>query len=692
MPDNIGLYSYLAACVSFGFLALLLLITGRQRPFAFLLIIASFSTSLWAGVIALGTLAEYPPVRLMTFSELLRDACWTLLLLRIIAIQFEGALSLLASPRAIRLFAVGFGICAALLFGVDLLSDTSGVSVESTRTIVLMIWLSISLTGLVLIEQVFRSASESQRWSMKYLCLGLACLFGYDFFMYAEGLLFQQLDTSLWQARGLVSAIAVPLLAVAIARNTDWQSGLHVSRDVVFHSVTLIAAGLYLIAMSLMGYAIRFLGGTWGSVLQTTFFIAMGALLAVLLFSAKLRAKLRVFLSKHFFSYKYDYREQWLNFTRALADIEDDDIPTGIARAMVPLVGAQAGLLFVREGDDFQLLANYQMPYPEGDLDMTELASWLTATEWVIDIEEWQLNPARYSNLQLPAWIHNVAQPWLIVPLMFSTTLAGVLIIRQTDLQPHINWEERDLLKTAGRQSASHLAQFQASKALVEARQFDAFNRLSAYVIHDLKNILAQQSLIVANAEKHKHKPAFVDDMILTVNNSVSRMTRLMEQMRSGMRNSQPEELSVEAVLNNVVNLRQVQQPVPQLAVEYPGARLRADEERLTTVFGHLIQNAQDACDKQGTVNVRLFSEGRFIVVEICDNGCGMSADFIASQLFTPFQSTKGLTGMGIGAFESREYIRSIGGDIKVTSKPGEGSLFRIYLPALTDNNDTANG
>ncbi len=683
MPENIGLYSYLAACVSFGLLALLLLITGRDRPYAFLLIIASFSSALWAGIIAFGTLASYPPVKLMMLSELLRDGCWLLLLLRVIAYQFKGSLNLLAQPRALQLFSIGAVVCAALLFGADSLGTASIISVEASNSIVLVTWLAISLCALVLIEQLFRSASESQRWSMKYLCLGLACLFGYDFFMYAEGLLFQQLDANLWQARGLVSAIAVPLLAVAIARNTDWQSGLHVSREVVFHSVTLIAAGLYLIAMSMVGYAIRFMGGTWGGVLQTAFFIAMGALLVVLLFSAKLRATLRVLLSKHFFSYKYDYREQWLSFTRALADIEDDDVPKGIVRAMAPLVGAQAGLLFARESGYFRLLSNCDMPYPEGELALGDLPEWLTRTEWVVDIDEWRDQPGLYNDLALPAWIDNIAQPWLIVPLMFGNQLAGILIIRHSDLQTHINWEERDLLKTAGRQAASHLAQYSASKALVEARQFEAFNRLSAYVIHDLKNILAQQSLIVANAEKHKHKPAFVDDMIMTVNNSVSRMTRLMEQMRSGMRSGNAEELRLDDILGRVVASRSIQQPAPQLLIEAANLKLLADEERLSTVFGHLLQNAQEACDKHGEVKVRQKCEDTLIEVEICDNGCGMSADFINGHLFTPFESTKGLTGMGIGAFESREYIRSIGGDIKVTSEPGAGSTFRVFLPTL---------
>ena len=148
---------------------------------------------------------------------------------------------------------------------------------------------------------------------------------------------------------------------------------------------------------------------------------------------------------------------------------------------------------------------------------------------------------------------------------MFNEDLQGILLLEHSPLQKSINWEDRDLLKTAGRQAASHLAQYLANQALVEARQFDAFNRLSAYVVHDLKNILAQQSLLVSNAQKHKHKPEFVDDMITTVGNSVSRMTSLMEQMRSGVRGSEPRELSLSELLQETVRAREAHEPKPRL-------------------------------------------------------------------------------------------------------------------------------
>ncbi|GAB3289779.1 XrtA/PEP-CTERM system histidine kinase PrsK [Parahaliea aestuarii] len=689
MPANIGLYSYLSACAAFATLTVLLLASGRQRPYAGLLIAASFLTSLWAGIVALGTLAEYPPVTWIQLAELSRNAVWLFLLVRLSANQLDSAGEAQRTRRWNLLFALATGLALCLLLLPDRLAGDVPEFAGTARSINLVTWLSIAIIGLVFVEHLFRNASESERWSMKYLCMGLAILFGYDFFMYAEGLLFQQLDPNIWQARGLAITIATPLLAVAIARNADWQSSLHVSRQVVFHSVTLVAAGLYLVAMSVVGYSIRLFGGTWGGVLQTSFLVAAIAMLVVLLLSGKLRARTRVFLSKHFFSYRYDYREQWLRFTHALADAEEN-VPEGIVSAMVPLVGAQAGLLYAADGGHYALLSNYQMPAPEGEQEMGDLPRWLEETQWVIDIDEWSTSPDLYGHLQLPAWVQRVDKPWLIVPLLFGARLAGILVIRRSDLQSAINWEERDLLKTAGRQAASHLAQFMARKALVQARQFDAFNRLSAYVIHDLKNILAQQSLMVANAEKHKHNPAFVDDMIATINNSVARMTRLMEQMRSGLRDSQPESLDLAELLRHVVESRAGQPPRPALEIGPGSFTLQSDRERLATVFNHLIQNAQEACDKHGAVSISLGHAQASYMVCIRDTGKGMDSDFVANRLFTPFDSTKGLTGMGIGAFESRDYIRSLGGDITVESEPGTGSAFYVRIPVQQDSDYVA--
>jgi len=618
----------------------------------------------------------------MEFTEILRNAGWIYFLLQLTATRFDGASWTISGRRWRPLFIVALGLLLVFQFGVPELFRYLSVEVKSYQDVILSSWLAMAITGLLLLEQVFRNASDSERWSLKYLCFGLGVLFAYDLLMYSEALLFKQLDPQYWQARGFAVALVTPLLAISMARGSSWTKALNISRQVVFHTVSLLGAGLYLIMMAVAGYFIKFMGGNWGSVLQISFLIATGALLLTLLFSGKIRARTRVFLSKHFFNYKYDYREEWLKFTGALSTIEDD-VPEGIVRTMSPLVNSPAGLLWAsHDGEAYTLLSHWEMPAPGGNHNLDNLAQWMRKSVWVIDVDELARDPELYGDLCLPNWITEIDDAWLIIPLMFGDKLQGMLLLKHSELQHSINWEDRDLLKTAGRQAASHLAQHLASQALLEARQFDAFNRLSAYVIHDLKNILAQQSLMVANAEKHKHKPEFVDDMISTVSHSVNRMTKLMEQMRSGARETKPSMICLQSILEKVVTARCTMEPKPTLSVESGSYTLHTDAERMATVFSHLIQNAQEACDRRdGAVVVRLQKNGANAVVEVMDNGKGMSPGFVQSRLFKPFDSTKGLTGMGIGAFESREFIRSLGGDIQVESTPGSGSRFRAHIP-----------
>ena len=685
MLSNVGLYSYLTAAVTYAVLTLLLFASTRGRPFGTVLTLASALTMLWAAVVAAGTLMAYPPVALMGLAELLRDAAWIYFLLQLTSLRFDGKTTSLGGKRWMPAFCLVIVAILVILFVLPELSSRLPLEQSTVFDLIFIVWIGIAILGMALLEQIFRNAAGGERWSVKYLCFGLGSLFAFDFFMYAQALLFRQMDPQLWQARGLASALVAPLIAIGVARNTDWKQQLQLSRQVVFHTVTLLGAGVYLILMAVAGYFIKFMGGNWGGVLQIAFLIAAGALLLALLFSGKIRAKSRVFLSKHFFSYKYDYREEWLKFTETLARI-GDNVPEGIAGTMARLVNSPAALLWgSRDGTYYRLLCHWQMPEPEGSTDMAKMAAWLRQSQWVIDIDELQRVPDLYGDLQTPEWLGHIDDAWLIVPLMFNEDLQGILLLKHSPLQQSINWEDRDLLKTAGRQAASYLAQFIANQALIEARQFDAFNRLSAYVVHDLKNILAQQSLIVSNAQKHKHKPEFVDDMIATVGNSVNRMTSLMDQMRSGVRGSEPTELNLAELLQEVVGVRERHEPRPQLTIETEDSIVVADRERLLTVFGHLVQNAQEASERAGWVRVKLSKENGAALVEIADNGRGMDQDFLRLRLFKPFDSTKGLTGMGIGAFESREYIRSLGGDIKVESTPGQGSLFQIFVPCAQD-------
>lgn len=668
---------------------MLLFFSWKGERIGRLAIIASIATALWAGLSALPVGYNIPIPGLLPFVELARSSLWCLFLLNTIGSFSYKPIIKTFNATPFHLFQLIIAVTAAIIL-LGIFNSNEGIR-TFCRESLLVLWVSFAIIGLLLIEHLFRNADVSQRWAIKYLCLGIGSIFAYDFFMFADALLFKQLNPDLWRARGLVNGFMVPLIAISIARNPNWSLNIHVSRHVVFHSATFLGAGGYLLAMATVGYYIKFYGGSWGSTLQIAFSAGTGALLLILLFSGSIRAKIRVLLSKHFFSYKYDYRTEWQEFTETLAK-ENKEIPERTILALSAVVDSNGGDLWLRQKQSgYELAAQLNMPEPLKSriAENDSLIQFMRLKQWLIDLDEYCESPDIYEDLTIPDWFFGSSNAWLIVPLIFGEDLLGFIVIKRPSTHRSINWEDRDLLKMAGQQAATHLAQHQADLALSQAKQFEAFNRLSAYVVHDLKNILAQQSLIVSNAEKHKHNPLFVDDVLRTIENSVGRMTRLMEQMKSGLRGADhTQKIELNHALQEVVKSRSKQTPTPGLELSSSDIVVSTNREELFTVLGHIIQNAQDATPKDGKVTVRLSCDNQRAVIEVEDTGSGMDPDFVKHRLFRPFDSTKGLTGMGIGAFESREFIRSQKGNISVISALDKGSLFKITLPLMQQQHE----
>jgi len=373
-----------------------------------------------------------------------------------------------------------------------------------------------------------------------------------------------------------------------------------------------------------------------------------------------------------------------LRFIQTLSSGQPDDrLRERAIHSIAEIIDSPGGILWMRRLNRFVPVASWQMQVSENDTLKTEhpLVNFMAAREWLIDIDEFEREPELYNNLSIPDWLLNMPQAWLIIPLIVHDHMLGFVVLARSPAQNHFNWEDSDLVKTAGRQVAMHLSQLEASQALAEARQFEACNRLSSYVMHDLKNLIAQLSLVVTNAGKHKNNPRFMEDAITTVDNSVQKMNRLLEHLRSD--NVQVQETStIElcAELNEVVQTMLRGKPAPSLDCQAKGLHILADADRFGAVIGHLIRNAQDATPDDGRIIVRLLRRKHKAVIEVQDTGTGMDKEFIRDRLFRPFDSTKGKAGMGIGVYEARDYIHKLGGDLKVISRPGEGTTFRASL------------
>ncbi|WP_242445404.1 XrtA/PEP-CTERM system histidine kinase PrsK [Chromatium okenii] len=565
---SIGFFSYFIALLAYLLLTLLLVTAWRGRLMGLIAVLATGTTAVWATVNMLVFVGVPIPTLLLMLTELARTASWLLFLVHILIPDLQCSSSRYWLSMVWWLIGGSALLMLVLPIALRLLNQP-----PLPANILFLLWTLLAIIGVLLIEQVFRNRKPQQRGEIKHLCLGLGAIFIYDLFFYADALLMQQLDAQLWEARGLVNALIVPLITVSAARNPSWSLEVHVSRHVVFHSATLTAAGIYLMAMAAAGYYIRYFGGTWGALLQITFLFAAGTLLVLLLFSVQLRARLRVLVNRHFFSLKYDYREEWLRFTEALSR-PGVNVPEAVVTALGAIVNSGGGMLWVgNEQGAFVLVERINIPPIDTLMQPSNhpMVQFMIRRGWIIDLAEYRSQPDFYDGFESPSWLEQLPEAWLIIPLFFREQVGGFVVLMNADPVQSLNWEDRSLLKTAAHQAASYVAQYRLDQALMRARQFEAFSQLSAYVAHDLKNLLAQQSLLLSNAEKHKHNPAFVEDMITTIKSSVDRMQRLMAQLRSGIRGAPPSSVILDEVIAEVIAIHTKRDPKPQFTTHCAG-------------------------------------------------------------------------------------------------------------------------
>ncbi|KAA3652059.1 MAG: PEP-CTERM system histidine kinase PrsK [Proteobacteria bacterium] len=672
---SVAVWGYVLAAAAFGLFGVYLAAAWRGKGAGGRLLVAVGASALWCVACAAMISGLAYADMLANVLSVVRDAAWLAFVVGLIR-QIDG--SRRTWPLRVAVGVVALRVATALMAMLDM-----AWPVDPQRAAIFL-HLVAAVYALVLVEQLYRLLPSESRWGLKPFCLAMAASAVFDLYLYADAFLFGAIDRDIWSIRGLAHALVLPLIAISASRVPGWAIRLSVSREMVFHSTALAASGLYLLLVAAAGYYVRYFGGDWGRALQVTLFFAALLLLGVVAVSGTQRARLRVWLNKHLFPYRYDYRIEWLKFTRALSASGDhQDLGQTTIGALADLVESAGGGLWLDDGHGrFVMRARLNMPESTIEESADDpLCRFLAEEGWVFNLEEYRMRPKTYGQLTPPRWLSEMEDAWLVVPLTAGETLIGFVVLLAPRTPVDINWEVLDLLKSAQRQAASYLARMQAAEALIEARKFDAFNRMSAFVVHDLKNLVAQLSLMLKNAERHKDNPDFQADMLDTVAHVEQKMRDLMQQLqkKTAIERDRPVELG--QLLERIRKQRAQLKPAVSVVLEASPVMVQANAERLERVVGHIVQNALDATADDGMVTacLRRLDDTRALV-EVRDTGCGMSPEFMRDQLFRPFQTTKA-SGMGIGVFEARQYLRELGGDIRVESTPDVGTTMQLVLP-----------
>ena len=668
---------FLASCAYAVFI--LLLLAARNRTLAGGLVLLAaflvFSSSLTA---ALQPKQEFSLLIVMAI-ETFKVAVWSILIICTQA-NITTVKALISHPKVKQYLQIFSGL-SVLCWGAALFLPDS-VKFLFSLFLLLNLWL------MVLLEQLYRNADVKVKWAIWSLIIALGMATVFDFVLFAQAAMVNQLDFSYWYARGFIAAIGMPLILVSTRRIKDWSVDVFVSREVVFYSSMLLISGLYLLLLAIAGYVINYFGGAWGDVISIAFIILGGSVLAALLITERLRREVKVFITKHFFANKYDYRVEWLKSIEQLEIGENNDCYHTATHIICSSLNIHQGAL-IKKITPSQYHPLYQQNF---QLEQNEL-HFLVAVDqfcqqhgWIIDIRELAMVEESYPGLVLDARACAQKNIDIIIPIFMNKSVYGFFLLALPEEQGVLNWEDRDLLFSISKQLSNYLSLNEANESLAESKQFDAFNRMSAFLVHDLKNIQAQLALINSNAKRHRDNPAFIDDVFETIDSATGRLDKVLTQLRNKqVVESTKKSTDVQTLIERVVEQRNIQLPhiSAQLTID---SMISIDEETFSSVLNHLLQNAQEATNESGWVKISAEIISNNLHVAIVDNGCGMSMDFIKNRLFKAFDTTKGNAGMGIGVYEAKQFAESLGGTMQVTSFENEGSIFTLVIPC--DNND----
>ncbi|MGB7374702.1 XrtA/PEP-CTERM system histidine kinase PrsK [Pontixanthobacter sp.] len=687
----------------------------RDRPDRRAVLAALSLTASWCVMVAaFGPLSSWS-----SMAEVCRNLAWLHVLYRLFA--HDGRHETLRPIRPV-MAALAFVECLQIVLIVIAVRFAITTELEIlVFQVSAMFRVMVSVGALVLLHNLYVGATQSIRPVLRWTAAALAAMWSFDLNFDTVAYLGGELPLELAAIRGLVVASMTVPLAIGSTRSAA-QIRLRPSRKVAFQTLSLLVIGAYLLLMVGIAQSLSMLGGDVGRLTQVGFTFAATVVALLWLPSHRLRGWVRVTAVKHLFQHRYDYRAEWLRFTQTIGQIDGHSDGLGdlktqtdtgqnpvvssetlqgetlknptlpgqtlqerIVKSMADITDSPSGLLFlVGEGGALELASRWNWKnaaVPATDPIPRDLADLFESRGFILDLDDIRAGKDWHGEaVLLPDWLRCEQAAWAIVPLLHFDRLIGVIVLSRPAEPRRLDWEDFDLLRVVGQQLASYLAEQAGQTSLMESARFDEFNRRIAFVMHDIKNLASQLSLLSRNAQRHADNPEFRADMLVTLKNSADKLNGLLARLNrygtSGSETRGP--IDMLHVVKRVMDQYEAVHPL-SLARRESG-EIIANAEGLEQALVHLVQNAIDASDAGSPVSLDISSDGASGRIEVIDSGCGMSAEFIRDGLFKPFVSSKN-SGFGIGAFEAREMIRGMGGRLDVDSREGIGTRFAISFP-----------
>jgi putative PEP-CTERM system histidine kinase len=605
----------------------------------------------------------------------------------------------IAQWKWIILAAFVLPLTLVVIFGKELLvmprnfdvSDPSLIPIGWPGYLFFLSLLSFAVLIMINLEQTLRAAVGTKRWQIKFTILGLGSLFAFQIYTSSEALLFSALNLQLDLLYCGVVVVADVLIIVSLTRAKFLEFDIYLSQRFLYGSITAIAVGLYLVAIGVVAKVANYFDGRTILLNDFLIFIALVGLVVVLL-TQELRQRIKGFLVRNLKRPQYDYRKEWKTFTERTTSLTDTRrlcaTVTGIA---AETFGTPSVSIWCLGDAPWTVTLGGSTMFSSSEPDRLKrieegtaaLMDALSEAELPVDFgvseADWPGEIQRY----YPNYFRD-AQIRYCAPLIAGQQFLGLMTVSDRITNLPFSVQDLELLKTFADQAAAALLNRKLSDQLVRAKEMEAFQTMSAFFVHDLKNVASTLSVMMGNLPVYFDDPGFRSDALRTMSQNVDKINAMCARLP--FLGAKPEIELVETSLNELVvvtvndlngslkaTVMSRLQPVPKVMI---------DPEQMKKVLVNLILNSNEAIREGGEIVVATERQDSWVRLSVSDNGSGMSKEFVSHFLFQPFQSTK-KQGLGIGLFLSKKIVEAQRGRIDVESEEGKGSSFRILLPAL---------
>ncbi len=559
--------------------------------------------------------------------------------------------------------------------------------------LMIMVLLSAVLV-LMNLERTYRASVGTMRWRIKFMIIGLGVIFATQVYTASQVMLFRAIDLSLPVVNSVALLVGCLLILRSLLREGHFNTDVYPTHAILQNSLTVLLTGIYLLIIGVFAKVVAFLGGDASFTVKAFIVLVAVVLVSLILLSDRVRLQTRRFASRYFQRPFYDYRTVWWKFTQSTARrVEQGDLCAEIVKLVSEIFQALSVTVWLvgENRDKFIRAASTSLSAlntPDLELTPAEIAETLDALSAHPDPVDLDASKERWAvalrRLQ-PDEFHKGGNR-ACVPLVAGGELLGLMTLGDRVSGVPLSLQDLDLLKSIGGQIAANLLNINLSQRLLQGKQLEAFQAMSTFFVHDLKNTASTLSLMLQNLPIHFNDPQFREDALRGVSRTVTHINDLISRLSLLRRelNIQP----VESDLNESVSQALKTLPALQsaeLSNELrPLPKLRMDPAQIQNVVTNLVLNARDALGAGGWIHVETARQNGWAVLTVTDNGCGMNPEFVQRSLFRPFQTTK-KQGIGIGMFQCKMIVEAHHGRIEVQSELAKGTTFRILLPLQLD-------